>query len=67
MEERETEQIRKVAETIRRELRIYVGHGGSSASFAPRLKRAQRHVQHRDLDKALRVLRGVEGDLRARL
>lgn len=63
----ETEEIRRVAETIRRELRAYLRHGGSLASVTPRIKRAQHAVEHRDLDKALRVLRGLEGDLRQRI
>ncbi len=63
----ETKEIRRVAETIRRELRIYVGHGGSEASFLPRVKRAHRHLRRRDFDKVLNVLHGLEGDLRERL
>ncbi len=56
-----------MAETIRRELRSYVGHGGSPASFTPRVKRAHRHLRRKELDKVLRVLQGLEGDLRERL
>ncbi len=56
-----------MAETIRRELRTFVGHGGSPASFTPRVKRAHRHLRRRDLEKVLSVLQGLEGDLRARL
>lgn len=63
----DTLEIRRVAETIRRELRAYVGHGGSSASFTPRVKRAHRHLRRHELDKVLRVLEGLEGDLRDRL
>lgn len=63
----ETKQIRRVAETIRRDLRSYVGHGGSLASFTPRVKRAHRHLRRKELDKVLRVLQGLEGDLRERL
>lgn len=63
----ETDKIRRVAETIRRELRAYVGHGGSSASFLPRVKRAHRHLRRREMEKVLRVLGALEGDLRARL
>lgn len=63
----ESREIRRVAETIRRELRTFVGRGGSAASFTPRLKRAQRHLQRHDPGKALRVLKGLEGDLRHRL
>ncbi len=65
--EQESKQIRQVAETIRGELHALVVRGLSEASFEPRLKRAKRHVQRRDLEKALRVLRGLEGDLRQRL
>lgn len=69
MERRDTEtrEIRKVAETIRRELRTYVGHGGSEASFLPRVKRAHRHLRRHDFEKVLTVLNGLEGDLRERL
>ncbi len=56
-----------MAETIRRELRTYVGHGGSPASFTPRVKRAHRHLRRKELDKVLRVLQGLEGELRQRL
>ncbi len=56
-----------MAETIRRELRTYVGRGGSSASFGPRLKRANRYLRRHEPEKALAVLRGLEGDLRERL
>ncbi len=63
----ETREIRRMAETIRRELRVYVGHGGSPASFTPRVKRAHRHLRRHELDKVLRVLEGLEGDLRDRL
>ncbi len=65
--QRETREIRRVAETIRRELRTYVGHGGSPASFTPRVKRAHRHLRRKELDKVLRVLQGLEGELRERL
>lgn len=65
--QRETNEIRRVAETIRRELRTYVGQGGSPASFTPRVKRAHRHLRRKELDKVLRVLQGLEGDLRDRL
>lgn len=63
----ETREIRKLAETIRRELRAYVGHGGSPASFMPRVKRAHRHLRRKDLEKVITVLHGLEGDLRQRL
>lgn len=65
--QQDTKEIRRVAETIRRELRTYVGHGGSPASFTPRVKRAHRHLRRKELDKVLRVLQGLEGDLRERL
>ncbi len=64
---KETKEIRQVAETIRRELRVYVGHGGSPASFLPRVKRAHRHLRRRELEKVLTVLDSLEGDLRGRL
>ncbi len=69
MERRDTEtrEIRRVAESIRRELRTYVGHGGSEASFLPRVKRAHRHLRRHELEKVLTVLHGLEGDLRGRL
>lgn len=63
----ETGEIRKLAEAIRRELRVYVGHGGSPASFLPRVKRAHRHLRRHDFEKVITVLHGLEGDLRGRL
>ncbi len=62
----ETREIRRVAETIRRELRRYVGRGGSAASFLPRVKRAHRHLRRREIGKVLTVLGSLEGDLRER-
>ncbi len=64
---KETREIRKIAETIRRELRVYVGHGGSPASFLPRVKRAHRHLRRHELEKTRTVLDSLEGDLRGRL
>ncbi len=61
------EAIREVAETIRRELRVYVVHGGSAASFLPRVKRAHRHLRRHDLAKVLLVLGSLETELRDRL
>ncbi len=63
----ETQDIRKIAETIRRELRAYERRGGNLASFLPRVKRARRLVRRHEADKALVVLQGLETDLRERL
>ncbi len=63
----ETREIRRKAETIRHELKVYAHHGGSEASFLPGVKRAHRLVRKGDLDAALRVLDLVEAQLRSRL
>ncbi len=63
----ETDAIRTVAETIRRELRSYVVHGGSAASFLPRVRRAHRHLRRHEIAKVLSVLDSLEADLRERL
>lgn len=60
-------EVRRKAEAIRHELKVYVRHGGSEASFLPRVKRAHRHVRKGDLDAALRVLGLVEAQIRSRL
>ncbi len=65
--QKETQAIRSWAETIRRDLKVYEARGGSSASFLPQVKRAQRHVRKGDLDGALRILKLVEGELRTRI
>ena len=65
--DRDAKAIRAWAETIRSDLKVYEGQGGSSESFLPRVRRAQRHVRKGDLDGALRILKVVESELRTRL
>lgn len=59
--------IRETAESIRRELKAWERRGGSAASFRPAIKRAHRFVRRGEYERALEVLRGIEGRLRQRL
>ena len=67
LRQNDTRAIRAWAEIVRSDLKVYEAHGGSSASFLPTVKRAQRHVRKGDLDGALRILQIVDNRLRIRL